>query len=69
MTATFVYTVAGSSAGTAGQSNNGIKATSAFLTDPQGVTIDGNGNMFIADTGNCRVEEVPVSAGTYFGHR
>ena len=67
MTATFVYTVAGSSAGTSGQSNNGTKATSAFLTDPQGVTIDGNGNMFIADTANCRVEEVPVSTGTFFG--
>ncbi len=67
MAATFVYTVAGSSAGTAGQSNNGTLATSAGLTAPQGVTIDGNGNMFIADTGNCRVEEVPLSSGTFFG--
>ncbi|HEY3906371.1 MAG TPA: RHS repeat-associated core domain-containing protein [Streptosporangiaceae bacterium] len=67
MTATFAYTVAGSSAGTSGQSNNGTKATSAFLTDPQGVTIDGNGNLLIADTANCRVEEVPLSTGTFFG--
>src|SRR5450755_340073 len=66
MTAADVYTVAGSSAGTGGQSNNGTSATGALLTAPQGVTIDGSGNMFIADTGNCRAEMVPWNSGTYF---
>lgn len=67
MTAGDVYTVAGSAAGTSGQSNNGTKATSAFLNAPEGITIDGNGNMYIADTDNCRVEQVPWSSGTYWG--
>jgi RHS repeat-associated protein len=67
MTAADVYTVAGSAAGTSGQSTNGASATSAGLTAPQGVTIDGNGNMFIADTTNCRIEMVPLNNGTFFG--
>lgn len=67
MTAADVYTVAGSSAGTSGQTNSGTKATSALLAAPQGVTIDGNNNMYIADTDNCRVEEVPWSSGTFWG--
>jgi len=56
----FVYTVAGSAAGTAGESNNGFKATSDQLTAPDGVTIDGNNNMYIADTDNCRGRAGPV---------
>ncbi|HUD39916.1 MAG TPA: RHS repeat-associated core domain-containing protein [Streptosporangiaceae bacterium] len=67
MTNGYAYTVAGSSAGTSGQSNSGTKATTAFLAAPDGITIDGSGNMYVADTDNCRVEQVPWSGGTYWG--
>ena len=67
MTANFVYTVAGSSAGTAGISANGTAATSSLLSMPEGVTVSAAGNLFIGDTANCRVAEVPPSAGTQWG--
>ncbi|MGH3168501.1 MAG: fibronectin type III domain-containing protein, partial [Trebonia sp.] len=63
MSAGDIYTVAGT--GSAGLGNKAT-ATSAALKDPEGVTIDGSGNMLIADTGNCRIAEVPVSTGTYW---
>ncbi len=47
-------------------SPNGTAARSAVIDGPQGVTIDGNGDMLIADTQNCRIAEVPVSSGTYW---
>jgi RHS repeat-associated protein len=67
MTNGYAYTVAGSSAGTSGESSNGTNATSAELNAPDGITIDGNDNMYIADTDNCRIEQVPWSSGTYWG--
>ncbi|HEY5989389.1 MAG TPA: hypothetical protein VIV12_23870, partial [Streptosporangiaceae bacterium] len=67
MTATFVYTVAGSSAGTAGFSGTGGAAASALLNGPEGVAVSAAGNMYIADTTNCRVAEVPPASGTQWG--
>jgi len=67
MTANDIYTVAGSAAGASGMSGNGTRATSALLNAPKGVTIDGAGNLLIADTNNCRIVEVPWSGGTYWG--
>jgi sugar lactone lactonase YvrE len=49
-------TVAGT--GTAGFAGDGASATSAQLAAPQGVAVDGNGVVFIADTGNDRVRRV-----------
>jgi sugar lactone lactonase YvrE len=37
--------------------DNGL-AASAILCQPQGVSADANGNIFIADTGNARIREV-----------
>jgi trimeric autotransporter adhesin len=44
--------------GTAGYSGDSGPGTSASLNSPQGVAVDAAGNVFIADTGNCRIREV-----------
>jgi RHS repeat-associated protein len=67
MTATYVYTVAGSPAGTGGFSGTGGAATSALLSAPEGVAVSGAGNLYIADTANCRIAEVPPASGTQWG--
>jgi len=51
-----ITTLAGN--GTAGFGGDGGAATSAQLSGPQGVAVDGAGNVYIADTGNSRVREV-----------
>ena len=55
-----ITTVAGT--GTAGNSGDNGAATSAELDHPRGVTVDGAGDLFIADTGNNVVRK--VSGGT-----
>jgi len=49
--------------GTLGYSGDGGPATSAALNGPEGVFVDGEGNIFIADTGNSRIREVTASNG------
>ena len=44
-------------------SGDGGPATSAELLQPAGVAVDGSGNIFIADTGNCRIQKVTASTG------
>ena len=61
-----ITTVAGD--GSLGDSNNnkvgdGGPATSANLNQPYGVTVDGSGNLYIADTYNHRIREVNVASG------
>lgn len=51
-----ISTVAGM--GSAGLGGDGGQATSAQLTYPVGVAVDGTGNLFIADTGNHRIRRV-----------
>ena len=51
-----ISTVAGS--GTFGFSGDGGLATAARLNFPRGVTADGSGNLYIADTGNNRIRKV-----------
>jgi hypothetical protein len=65
MTAGDIYTVAGN--GTGGYAGDGGPATSAELNFPQGVAIDGAGNLLIADTFNSRVRVVAATAGTFYG--
>ena len=67
MTAGDVYTVAGSSSGTSGSSGDGGVATSALLSGPVGVGLDSAGDLYIADSGNNRVQEVAATTATKWG--
>jgi YD repeat-containing protein len=67
MTAGDVYIVAGSQAGYSGDSGDGGPATSARLYDPLGVAVDGQGDLYIADTANHRVQEVAAYNHTQWG--
>jgi trimeric autotransporter adhesin len=57
-----INTIAGI-AGQARYSGDGGPATSATLYNPYGVTVDKLGNVFIADTSNCRIREVVLATG------
>ena len=56
-----VQVVAGT--GTAGSSGDGGPATAARLDSPFGITFDGAGNLYIADTRNAVVRRVRISDG------
>ncbi|MGA2340187.1 MAG: NHL repeat-containing protein, partial [Terracidiphilus sp.] len=56
-----ITTVAGT--GTAGYSGDGGAAISAKLDAPEGVTVDANGNIYIADEANQRIRKVTASTG------
>jgi len=61
-----ITTVAGGGSGCGGQTDylgDGCAATSAKLNLPQGVTLDSNGNLYIADTSNHRIRMVTASTG------
>lgn len=47
-----------------GYSGDGGLATIAKLGFPNGVAVDGSGNIIIADTTNCAVRKISASAGT-----
>jgi RHS repeat-associated protein len=67
MTAGHGYTVAGSSTGASGNSGIGGVATTALMSGPQSVAVDPAGNLYIADTGNNQLQEVPAATGTQWG--
>jgi secreted PhoX family phosphatase len=75
MTAGDMYTIAGSPTGAYGQSGNGTPdeagvhgaASSSLLSHPEGLAFGPSGDLYIADTGNNRVMEIPVSSGTQWG--
>jgi uncharacterized protein (TIGR03437 family) len=54
-----ITTVAGN--GTPGYNGDDIQATSAQLHSPWGVAVDPSGNLYIADTINCRVRKVTTN--------
>jgi hypothetical protein len=58
-------TIAGD--GRPGFGGDGGPATTAVLDSPSGMAEDRSGDLFIADTGNCRVREVPSRSGVTFG--
>src|SRR6266571_3119217 len=64
MTAGDIYTVAGG--GTTGLGDGG-PATSAQISFPSGVAIDGSGSLLIADSSFERIRVVPVTTGTFYG--
>ena len=45
------------------------RPSTRWLDAPGAVVVDRRGDLFIADTGNCRVREVPARTGTSFGRR
>jgi sugar lactone lactonase YvrE len=74
--AVVLYDPSGNPLATAYLSGVGLAAQTAFLpgtatsigsqlSGPSGVAVDGSGNVYIADTGNNRVVEVPFSNGSY----
>jgi RHS repeat-associated protein len=58
-----ISTVAGSATGVSGDSGDGGPATAALLHLPQQVAVDTAGDLFIADSGNNQVREVPAATG------
>ena len=56
-----ISTVAGN--GTAGYSGDGGAATSAELSDPEGMVLDSAGNIYIGDYWNNRIRKVTASTG------
>jgi hypothetical protein len=56
-----ITTVAGN--GLIGYSGDGGLATSAGLFYPRDVAVDGSGNIFIVDSGNCVVRKITASTG------
>ncbi len=60
--ATGVITTAAGN-GVAGYSGDGGQATSAELNLPQGIALDGSGNLYIADSSNNRIREANISSG------
>jgi hypothetical protein len=58
-------TVAGN--GSAGFNGDGLAATASELAQPTGVAVDAAGDLFIADTANCRVRVLPAASTTLFG--
>lgn len=57
----YVNTIAGT--GTAGYNGDGILATSAELRYPQGIAVDVNGNIYVADESNQRIRKITASTG------
>jgi sugar lactone lactonase YvrE len=55
-TAGIISTVAGN--GNQGFSGDGGAATSASMINPDGLAVDGTGNLYIADSGNYRIRKV-----------
>jgi uncharacterized protein (TIGR03437 family) len=51
-----ITTIAGN--GTPGFSGDGGPATAAQLNTPRGLTLDGNGNLYVADSGNNRIRKI-----------
>jgi trimeric autotransporter adhesin len=57
-----ITTIAGIG-GNNGYSGDGGPATNAFLNNTEAVAVDPAGNVFIADTNNCRVREINATTG------
>ncbi len=52
-----------------GYGGDGGAGPQATLDSPSGIAVDGAGDLFVADTGNCRVRELPARSGVAFGMR
>jgi len=59
MTADYIYTIAGTGAG--GYNGDGATGTSVRINAPHGVSVDSDGNIYIADTSNHRIRKVDTT--------
>ncbi len=59
-----IYTVAGQADGTGGNNGAGGPATMAKLANPESISISSGGDLYIAVTGNNKVQEVAQSSGS-----
>jgi hypothetical protein len=53
--------------GKAGDGGDGGMASSAQLDEPTGIAVDRGGDLFIADTANCKIRVVPAASGSVLG--
>jgi NHL repeat len=53
--------------GTPGFSGNDDRAVNSQLNSPAGIVEDASGDLYVADSGNCRVRELPAKTGISFG--
>jgi NHL repeat len=53
--------------GQAGFNGDGRAGTATELDHPGGIAVDAVGDLFVADTANCRVRVLPARSGTIFG--
>ncbi len=62
-----IWTLAGASTGCGieGQPGEGVPAALSRLQSPAGVAVDLEGNLYIADTGNHRVRQVPAASACF----
>jgi sugar lactone lactonase YvrE len=65
VTAGHLTTVAGT--GVAGPGTSGRSARASKLDDPQGLAVGATGDLYIADTSACTVDEVPARSETRVG--
>ena len=59
--AQLINTIAGT--GTAAYSGDGGQAVLADLNSPIGITVDGSGNVYVADAGNNSIRYINASTG------
>jgi len=63
-TADDIYTIAGSATGSSGHTGDGAQLPQPSR-NPEGISTGyGNNNLYIADSANNRVQEVPAAGGT-----
>ena len=60
------FTVAGT--GRAGFNGDSLAADVSELDEPTSIALDAAGDLYIADTANCRVRVLPAATTTLFGH-
>src|SRR6185437_1339168 len=61
MTAADIYTVAGSAAGTKGETGDGGPATAALMSFITGISTDSQGNLYITDWAGNHLREVTAT--------